>query len=66
MESLADALQLNELMSVSPADNFQKDVVAQNQDEFHVVLFHFSVLESPQNYAQNKLLFVESLSCKTK
>ena len=65
MESLPDTLQLDEPTSVSPADSFQKYVVAQNEDEFHVVLFHFSLLESPQNYAQNKLLFVESLSCKT-
>ena len=49
MESLADTLQLDELASVSPANNFQKDVVAQNEEEFHAILFHFSLLESPQN-----------------
>ena len=49
MESLSDTLQLDELTSVSPANNFQKDVVAQNEEEFHTVLFHFSLLESSQN-----------------
>ena len=34
MELLADTLQLNELPSVSPANDFQKDVVAQKQEEF--------------------------------
>ena len=49
MEFLADALQFNKLTSVYPTDNFQKDIIAQNQEEFHAVLFHFSLLESPQN-----------------
>ena len=49
MESLADTLQFDELASVSPANNFQKYVVAQNEEEFHTVLSHFRVLESPQN-----------------
>ena len=48
MESLPDTLQLDELTSVSPADNFQKDAVAQNQKEFHVFLFHFSLVERPK------------------
>ena len=48
MESLSDTLQLDELTSVSPLDNFQKYVVAQNKDEFHVILFHFSLVESPK------------------
>lgn len=55
MESLANTLQFNELTSVSPTENFKKDVTAQNDKKFNVVSSSIILVTKPENGRNEKV-----------